>query len=188
MSVGVDQLVNVSDFRKLQEGPPFYQLINGRLLVSPSPNRYHQDICQNLLVILRNYLDKHPVGVVYHSPSDVYLTSYDAYQPDLYFVSNANAAILTPQGAAGAPDLIVEVLSAGTEHFDRELKRKVYAQAGVKELWLIDPDAKEIQIHQLNPKSKRSVVSHGSQARFRSALLPGLVVRAENVFQPSRLG
>lgn len=156
--------------------------------MSPSPNRYHQDICQNLLVMLRNHLDKHPVGVVYHSPSDVYLTSYDAYQPDLYFVSNANAGILTPQGAAGAPDLVVEILSAGTEHYDRELKRKVYAQAGVKELWLIDPDAKEIQVHLLNPKSKKSTVVHGPEARFRSALVPGLVIRADKVFRPSRLG
>jgi Uma2 family endonuclease len=188
MLVTEDQLVTVNEFRRLPEGPPYYQLIKGRLLVSPSPNRYHQDICRNLLVLLQGYLDTHPVGVVYQSPSDVYLTSYDAYQPDLYFVANANAAILTPQGAAGAPDLVVEILSPGTEHYDRELKRKVYAQSGVKEFWLIDPDAKEIHVHHLNPKGKKPVVVHGVDAQFRSALLPGLLVRAEKVFRPSRLG
>jgi len=188
MLVTEDQLVTVNEFRRLPEGPPYYQLIGGRLLVSPSPNRYHQDICRNLLVLLQSYLDKHPVGVVYQSPSDVYLTSYDAYQPDLYFVSNANAAILTPQGAAGAPDLVVEILSPGTEHYDRELKRKVYAQSGVKELWLVDPDAREIHVHHLHPKGRKSVVIHGGDAQFRSALLPGLLIRAEKVFRPSRLG
>ena len=84
-------LLTVEDFRELPEGPPFYQLIEGRLLMSPSPNRYHQDICQNLVVMLRNYLDKNPVGVIYHAPSDVYLTRFDAYQPDVFFVSEANA-------------------------------------------------------------------------------------------------
>src|SRR2546428_6343854 len=102
MLTAASNLLTVDDYRELPEGPPHYQLIEGRLLVSPSPNRYHQDVCQNLLVLLRNYLDKNPVGVVYQAPSDVYLTSYDAYQPDLYFVSNANASILSPQGAAGA--------------------------------------------------------------------------------------
>jgi len=183
-----DRLVTVEDYRELPEGPPYYQLIEGRLLVSPSPNRYHQDVCQNLLVLLRNYLDRNPVGVVYQSPSDVYLTSYDAYQPDLYFVSNANAAILSPQGAAGAPDLVIEVLSPGTAHYDRDLKRKVYAQAGVKELWLVDPDAKQIQVLQLNPPSDKALVVHGASASFATDLLPGLVISAAQTFKPSRLG
>ncbi len=156
--------------------------------MSPSPNRYHQDICQNLLVLLRNYLDRNPVGVVYQAPSDVYLTSYDAYQPDLYFVSNANAAILSPQGAAGAPDLVIEVLSQGTAHYDRDLKRKIYAQAGVKELWLIDPEAKQIQVHQLNPPANKTPTLHGGDASFNTPLLPGLLISAKEVFKPSRLG
>lgn len=124
MPVTEDQRVTVSEFRRLPEGPPCYQLIGGRLLASPSPNRYHQDIRRNLLVLIQGYLDTHPVGVVYQSPLDVYLTSYDACQPDLYFVSNANAAILTPQGAAGAPDLVAEILSPGTERYDRELNAR----------------------------------------------------------------
>jgi Uma2 family endonuclease len=83
---------------------------------------------------------------------------------------------------------VVEILSPGTEHYDRELKRKVYAQTGVKELWLIDPDAKEIRIHPLNPKGRKPALIHGAEAQFRSALLPGLLIRAEKVFRPSRLG
>lgn len=188
MLTAADNLVTVDDYRALPEGPPHYQLIQGRLLMSPSPNRYHQDVCRNLLVLLQNFLDDHPLGVVYQSPSDVYLTSYDAYQPDLYFVSNANAAILSPQGAAGAPELVIEVLSQGTAHYDRELKRKIYAQAGVKELWLIDPEAKEIQVHQLNPPADKTPTLHGGDASFETPLLPGLLISAREVFKPSRLG
>jgi len=84
MLTAAENLVTLDDFRKLPQGPPYYQLIQGRLLVSPSPNRYHQVICRNMLVLLENYLEKNPIGEVFLSPSDVYLTGYDAYQPDLY--------------------------------------------------------------------------------------------------------
>jgi Uma2 family endonuclease len=188
MLIAAENLVTIDDFRKLPQGPPYYQLIQGRLLVSPSPNRYHQVLCQNLFFILRKFLEVKPVGDVFLSPSDVYLTGYDAYQPDLYFVSNANAAILTPQGAAGAPDLVIEILSPGTAHYDRDLKRKVYAQTGVKELWLIDPDAKEIQVLHLSQAGKKPSVVRGADSKFSSALLPGLVISTSEVFKPSRLG
>lgn len=188
MQAAAHNLLTVDDYRELPEGPPHYQLIEGRLFVSPSPNRYHQVICQNLLVILHQFLEKNPIGDVFKSPSDVYLTGYDAYQPDLYFVSNENAAILTQQGAAGAPDLVIEILSSGTEHFDRDLKRKVYAQAGVKELWLIDPVTREIQIHPLNPTGGTATVVQGPDTVFGSPLLPGLVISSRQIFKPSRLG
>ncbi len=188
MQVAAHNLLTVDDYRELPEGPPHYQLIEGRLFVSPSPNRYHQVICQNLLVILHQFLEKNPVGDVFMSPSDVYLTRNDVYQPDLYFVSNENAAILTPQGAAGAPDLVIEILSSGTEHLDRDLKRQVYAQAGVRELWLIDPGAREIQIHPLNPAGRAATVVQDPDADFRSPLLPGLAISCRQIFQPSRLG
>src|ERR1043165_5885323 len=176
MLTTADNLITIDDYRNLPPGPPYYQLIQGRLLVSPSPNRFHQVICRNLLVLLEKHLEKNPLGEVFLSPSDVYLTGYDAYQPDLYFVSNSNATILTPQGAAGAPDLVIEILSLGTAHYDRNLKRKVYAQTGVKELWLIDPDAKEIQILCLNQPGQPSFVARGMDAKFSSALLPGLEI------------
>jgi len=83
---------------------------------------------------------------------------------------------------------VIEILSPGTAHYDRDLKRKVYAQTGVKELWLIDPDAKEIQILFLNEPGKQPPVVRGADAKFSSALLPGLVISSSQVFKPSRLG
>src|SRR5580765_478939 len=104
-------LITVDDYRELPEGPLHYQLIEGKLHMSPSPTRYHQVVCRNIQFLLMKYLEQHPLGEVFQAPSDVYLTDYDVYQPDLFYVSNENAAILTQQGAAGAPDLVIEVLS-----------------------------------------------------------------------------
>src|SRR5213075_1732346 len=106
--------LTVRDFRQLPEGPPYYQLVEGELYMAPSPDRLHQDILGNLHFILRSHLEAHPLGSIHIAPSDVQLTELNIYQPDLYYVSRARRAILTHQGARGAPDLIVEILSPKT--------------------------------------------------------------------------
>ena len=93
-----------------------------------------------------------PTGLpdeVFVAPLDVFLSDINVYQPDVVFISNQRRSILTEHGLEGAPDLAVEVLSPGTARFDKGSKRKVYARTGVKELWLVDPDAKLIHVYQL---------------------------------------
>ncbi len=181
-------LITVEDYRALPEGPPHYQLIAGKLHMSPSPTRYHQVVCRNIQFLLMKYLEQHPVGEVFQAPSDVYLTEFDVYQPDLFFVSNENAAVLSPQGAAGAPDLVIEVLSPGTARLDREAKRKTYTQVGVKELWLVDPDLKVVQVYQASRGLDAAPSTYGMGASFSSPFFPGLHIPVADVFKPSRLG
>jgi Uma2 family endonuclease len=102
--------LTVEDYRQLPEGGPRYQLIEGDLYMAPAPNRYHQDISRNLLVIIENYLLKHPIGTVYDAPFDVFLDDINAHQPDILYVAKKNK-ILTYAGAEGAPDFIIEILS-----------------------------------------------------------------------------
>ncbi|HYT59340.1 MAG TPA: Uma2 family endonuclease, partial [Haliangiales bacterium] len=98
--------MTVHDYRELPEGPPYSQLIEGDLVMSPSPDLFHQDILLSLARIIGNYLETNPLGKVAIAPSDVCLTDLNVYQPDFYFVSNARKSILTEQGAEGAPDLV----------------------------------------------------------------------------------
>ena len=188
MASSASTLLTVDDYRELPEVPPQYQLIEGKLHMSPSPNLYHQVISRNVLLLLANYLEKNPLGEVFSAPSDVHLTEYDVYQPDLFYVSAANAAILTEQGASGPPDLIIEILSPATERLDREVKRKVYAQAGVAELWLVDPAAKAIHLFRLHSDASAPFASYALPQSFASELFPGLAISVAEIFKPSRLG
>jgi len=60
----------------------------------------------------------------------------------------------------------------GTTGYDKGSKRKIYAQTGVKELWLVDPDVKSIQVYQLGRNAETPAATHGATAIFKSALLP----------------
>ncbi|MEP6956748.1 MAG: Uma2 family endonuclease, partial [Chthoniobacterales bacterium] len=114
MSTVAIPLLTVENYKILPETGPRYQLIEGDLYMAPAPNRYHQEIAVNLEYILRGYIEKNPVGKLYHAPFDVYLDDYNVFQPDVLVVLNEQLSILTDAGAEGAPDFVVEILSPKT--------------------------------------------------------------------------
>ena len=113
------QPITTELYRQLPEGPPYYQLIEGNLILSPSANFFHQKIVGRLYHYIEAYLEEHPVGEAVIAPSDVFLDEINVFQPDLYFVKNENRQVLAYEGVKGAPDLVVEVLSPSTEAYDR---------------------------------------------------------------------
>lgn len=175
--------LTVHDYRAVPEGGPRYQLIEGEMHMAPAPNRYHQHISKNIEFILLKYLEKHPIGEVYHAPFDVELTDINVYQPDIVFIANEHRSILTEQGAEGAPDFVVEILSPKTAEMDKGTKREVYARCGVEELWIIDPDAKRIHVYYLQKNAETPVATYGAKAKFKSALFPGLTFDTAKIFK-----
>ena len=86
------------------------------------------------------------MGKIYVAPFDVVLSDTDVVQPDVIFVSNQRSDIITADNVRGAPDLVVEILSPATAERDRTLKLDLYAQHGVQEYWIVDPDPKTITV------------------------------------------
>ncbi len=175
--------LTVAEYRILPETGPRYQLIEGDLYMAPAPNRFHQDVSRNLMITLANYLSVHPIGVLYDAPFDVYLTEIDVFQPDLLIVLNENRAILTDAGAEGAPDFVVEILSPKTRQLDLVNKKRVYARMGVKELWIIDPDQREISVYRFDQDSNEPAAKVSGQREISSPLLPGLSMQLPEIFR-----
>jgi Uma2 family endonuclease len=174
--------LTVEDYRLLPEGGPRYQLIEGDLYMAPAPNRYHQSVVINLILIIGNYLLKRPIGKVYVAPFDVYFDDVNVHQPDIVFVSKKNR-ILTDAGAEGAPDFIVEILSPKTAYLDKKSKKRVFARSGVKELWIIDPDTKSIHVYYLQQDRDNPVASYGEKDTLTSPHFPGLKFKGAKIFQ-----
>jgi Uma2 family endonuclease len=175
--------INRHDYEEMPAGPPYYQVIEGDLVMSPSPNIYHQALVGRIYSLLLQFLEKKPLGEVFVAPLDVFLSEINVYQPDVIFISNQRRSILTEHGLEGAPDLAVEVLSPGTARFDKGSKRKVYARAGVQELWLVDPDAKLIHVYQLAKDAETPAATYDEKAVFTSPRLPGLRLKAASIFK-----
>lgn len=114
--------------------------------MSPAPTFIHQNVVWELGTALRQFVKAHKLGIVVGSPVDVYFNEVQAYQPDLIFISNERADIITGMNVQGAPDLVAEVLSPATGYYDLTKKRRVYEQAGVREYWLVDPIERTVTV------------------------------------------
>jgi len=172
------QKATLADFRALPEGPPYYELIDGELIEMPSPTPEHQRIVTRLGAKMLNFADEHELGEVFVAPLDTHLTETDAYQPDVLFISDERRDIVGDR-IEGAPDLVVEVLSPSTGYYDLTRKRRVYAETGVREYWIVDPKEQTIRVlerpggEQFEARSE----TRDEDAAVHSGVLDGFSVR-----------
>ena len=123
---------------------PRYELVEGELLVTPSPNFPHQGAVARLLVLLDAYARNNLVGVASTSPFDVELEPESLVQPDVFVTSTQEARRLLTQMTARELLLAVEVISASSARYDRVTKRALY-QRHVSEYWVIDLNARLVE-------------------------------------------
>jgi Uma2 family endonuclease len=119
---------------------------------------------------------------VWTAPLDVRLGEDTALQPDLIFISNARAGIIQENWIAGSPDLVVEVLSPSTAAHDRATKLPVYAQAGVPEVWLIDPQAKTVEVLKLQEAKYLVDATYAGHQVLASILFAGWQLPLDDLF------
>ena len=173
------------DYQQMPDGPPYFQVIEGDLVMSPSPNLFHQNVAGRLYSLILQFLEKQPLGEVFIAPFDVFLSDTNVYQPDVVFVSRANRSRITEHGIEGAPDLVVEILSPTTARYDKGSKRKTYARTGVKELWLVDAETRTIEVFHLAKDAETPVATYGAEDSMTTPLLAGLKLELAAVFKTS---
>ena len=161
-----------------------YEVLDGELYVSPSPAVPHQNAVTYLVARMRVYADDHDLGVVFTSPIGVRLPGQDVpVQPDIVFVSKAQAAIIEHDAIEGAPDLVVEILSPSNWMYDRGKKQEAYRLAGVKEYWIGDYRAKTIDALVLDKEAYVLVNQYQVGDLAQSVVLAGFTIAVANVFQ-----
>ncbi len=159
-----------------------YELLNGELVMAPAPLLYHQFILRKLLNAMSDHVDEQKLGELFCSPADVVLSDSDVVQPDILYVSSQRSHILKPESVQGAPDLVVEILSPSTAELDRTTKLDLYAKHGVKEYWIVDPEARTILVL-LRGKNRFEVSGiYGKGQTLLSPSLEGFTVTLEETF------
>lgn len=120
---------------------------NGEIVyMSPRPAVNHNRVSFNIARAFGNYLDGKPCEP-FSDGTEVHLTDNDCVVPDVMIVCNKD--VVKRSGIFGAPDLIVEVLSFGTQKNDRGYKKDLYEKCGVKEYWLVDPENRTVEVYLL---------------------------------------
>ena len=133
------------DYQQLPEGAP-YELIRGRLAMSPAPTPRHQLVQANLFFELSRVVRDQDEGHVLSAPLDVRLSDTTVLQPDLVFIETDRTDLIGDQAIEGAPDLDVEILSPASAHRDLTEKKRLYETHGVREYWVVDPDSETVEI------------------------------------------
>lgn len=156
------------------------EIIDGELFVSPSPKTRHQTIVLELAFLIKQYLRAHGGGHVFIAPLDVLMDVHDVVEPDLFFVPDRNASIITEPNIEGIPSLVIEVLS--NPRLDRRRKRDLYERVGVEEYWIVDPDADRVEVYVLRESryGKPNVVE--APELLTTEQLPGLTIDLEAMF------
>jgi Uma2 family endonuclease len=131
--------------RALPDDGNRYEVVDGELLMTPSPSWPHQRAVRELLLELAPYVRLQAIGELLPSPADIELDPHGLVQPDL-FVQGLVSGRLPAGWNVGAPLLLaIEVLSPSTARADRTVKRRRFQRARVPEYWIVDPDARVIE-------------------------------------------
>jgi Uma2 family endonuclease len=116
-------------------------------------------------------------GAVFYAPLDTVLTDFDVVQPDLLLFTRDREHLLNLRKVTRhAPDLAIEILSSGTAANDRGRKMQLLARHGVREYWLVDPEAVTIDVYWLTGSLFALASTAGPSERVQSLLLPELSI------------
>jgi Uma2 family endonuclease len=171
---------SVSDYLQLN-GNYFVEFTDGNVEVLPMPTLIHQLIVKRLFVLLEAFVIARNLGLVVFAPFRIRLDEMKFREPDLMFMSRENFPHVKNEFSDGA-DLVMEVVSDDDRKRDLEIKRREYAQAGVPEYWIVDPQNSQITVLKLaaNQYAIHGTFTAGQSAS--SALLAGFAVPVADVF------
>ncbi len=136
-----------------------YELVDGELLVSPSPRPLHQIAVAALVRYLDSHVVAHHLGLVLFAPADLDLDAGHLVQPDVFVVPRREGTPPRDWSDVHIPLLMVEVLSPSPARNDRVTKRRLFQRSGIPAYWIVDLDARLVEVW--TPGAGRPVIAEG---------------------------
>jgi Uma2 family endonuclease len=153
------------------------EFADGFLEVLPMPTTYHQRLVAFLYNALNAFVTAQQLGEVLFAALPVRIRKGKEREPDLLFMKSEHASRIR-NAYWERPDLVMEIVSENNRRHDLVTKKDEYAQAGIPEYWIVDPEEETITVLVLKPRRK-TYVEHGVFAkgtRATSKILPGFSV------------
>jgi Uma2 family endonuclease len=175
-----------ADLELLPDNGNRYEIIEGELYVTRAPHWKHQTTCGNFYFELKAWSKITGLGYAAVGAGVIFSDKYDVI-PDVVWVSKEKYEALIDQSGhlLGAPDLAIEVLSAGTdnEKRDREVKLKLYSSQGVLEYWIADWREKKLQIYRRENGVLKLAMTLFVTDTLTSPLLPEFACPLSQIFE-----
>jgi Uma2 family endonuclease len=189
MASTIEPLMTIADLDRMPDDGNRYELIEGELYVSCAPGLTHQIVSDNIVYLIRSYLEEHPIGIVV-STIGLILSNYDGVIPDIVFFRHEDyERIVSNERLYSAPQIVIEILSSGAENIrrDRVAKHKLYGKYGVKEYWLIDREQQTVEVYRLEGKALELVDKLKEGDQLSTPVLPDFSCMARQIFTLPRL-
>lgn len=115
---------------------------------------------------------------------DVVLSDFDVVQPDLLFITNNRASIITEKNIQGPPDIVVEILSEFSRKTGLMIKRKLYERSRIFKYWILDPELESIKINRVSGQGYSGIAELSVEAKdaLTSALFPDWQLPVSQIF------
>lgn len=153
------------------------ELVDGHLLVSPLARKRHQAVVMRVASALHDWAQAHH-GIVYPGVN-VDLAKDTHLEPDVVWASDTD---LEGAGFDATPEIIVEVGSPSTHRYDRGVKRERYLVSGAREVWLVDLERDEVEVHR-SAADDPAVLGRGDT--LTTPVLPGFAAEVDDLLGPA---
>ena len=139
--------ITVAEWLESPEVPEYSELHQGMIVLRPMPDTHHQLVLTPIAGALL-LAGRAVNGVAVAAPTAVRFGPYDAYEPDILYLSPERTHLMRRRMVDGPPDIVVEVSSPSTRMYDLRTKLPAYLAGGVREVWIADPVAKTVSVYE----------------------------------------
>lgn len=185
MALPMQEFYSEEDYYNIPEDTRA-EIIDGRIYYQAAPSRVHQKILSELHITIGQYIkSKGGSCQIYPAPFAVKLFGdrTTIVEPDISVICDNSK--LTDRGCTGAPDWIIEIISPGTASHDYIRKLNLYADAGVREYWIVDPLEQAVFVYYLE-EDKFRTVAHTFRDKIKVNIYDDLYINFADVCK--RLG
>lgn len=186
VAININKICTYKDYLELEDVS--MEVIDGiPFLMSPSPTVEHQRILRKLILKFSNYFEdtncevfSAPLDVILINENEEILDSKNIVQPDIFIVCDRNK--IGDKNIVGAPDLIVEIVSTGSQSLDYVKKLNLYEKYKVKEYLIVNPINKTILQYIFENDCYSSPKIYNQNDMLEINLFKDLILDFKNIF------
>ena len=177
--MAIQTKMTAAEFLQRPETNQIVELIDGEILVS-APKPSHQRASFESAKYIESIA---PHGIVFQAPQDVYLDESNVVQPDVMWNGpDSQCSLIDDSSWRGAPDLVLEILSPSTVSRDKGIKFQLYEKHGVREYWIMNVSAHQIEVWRLADAKFVQLGIYGAGETFVSTVLGDKTVEVSALF------